>query len=122
MNLYICYQKLYDLTIRQRDSLDQDDFDSLLIILEEKQKLIEEIEQYNIEEYIKRQSKPAEMLDNIKKLLKKIKELEKENENELRKKQSDLLLKINCLNKNQKGRKGYQGNMKYDAKFIDKKG
>ena len=121
MDLYGYYQKLYSLTKKQRECIEKDNYDQLLKVLEQKQELINEIDDMEPGEYLKEQDNPEEVLTQLQELMQNIKDLEDKNEKKLREKKDKLSEKMKDFNTKQKGREGYKSEKNYEAKFIDKK-
>ena len=119
MNLYKYYQKLYKLTNKQRKCIEEDNYDQLLKVLEEKQEYIDDIDDLDPEGYLREQDHPEKALNKLQELMEKIKNLEDENEKLLSKKKDKLSDKMKDFNIKQKGREGYKSNKNYEAKFID---
>ncbi len=116
------YEKIYELTVEQKKVIKEDDYIALLKVLEEKQFLIEEIDKIDSESYKKEQDDPDSYLEKLKSTLKKAKELEDENAKMIEERHVVMKNKLKDVNTRQKSRKGYQGSIKYEAKFLDKKG
>lgn len=122
LNLYDYYKKYYELTKQQKEAIKDNNIDKLNEIIVAKQKIIQNInENSGIEDYVEKQDKPKEAFIELKKLLKKTQQLEKENTEKLNDAKSKIQANMNELNKKVKSRKGYLAQDKYEAKFIDKK-
>lgn len=122
LNLYDYYKKYYELTKQQKEAIKDNNIDKLNEIIVAKQKIIQDInENSGIEDYVEKQDKPKEAFIELKKLLKKTQQLEKENTEKLNDAKSKIQANMNELNKKVKSRKGYLAQDKYEAKFIDKK-
>ena len=67
------YANLYSLTKKQRKCIENDDYDSLMKVLEEKNDIIEKIEKIDLENYIKNAESPKEKYNELKELMEKIK-------------------------------------------------
>lgn len=115
------YEQLYVLSKEQERLLTERNYDGLLKNLENKQKLIDKINQIDIEMYLNERNDAKEILKKLKRLMEKIKELDEMNSTELRKQYNMLGNKIKTLNKREKIRQGYMTGLNYEAKFIDKK-
>ena len=115
------YRDLYDFTKKQKELIDEGDFDKLFKVLQEKDKLIEQIDKRDLKSYLKGEKKPERVYKTIQDLMKKTKELEDENIAELQEKSSDIKAKMQELSQKENRRKGYNQKNSYEAKFIDKK-
>ena len=117
------YQKLLSLTEKQKEKIAEKDYDGLLEVLDNKDEVIDKIENISLEQYIKEQEKPEKKFNNIKETMNEIKELEDKNMEKVQQEQSEIKEKLKDINLKEKSRKGYQNlNSNYDAKFIDEKG
>ncbi|NLM96687.1 MAG: hypothetical protein GX175_03575 [Halanaerobiaceae bacterium] len=121
MNLYENYRKLYDLSLQQKDLIENNDFDQLLNLLARKQEIMEEIDKVDLKEYLQSQREPERALGLLKELVEKLTGIEEENSRLLREKQKKLGDEVEVFNIKQRGSKGYQAANNYEAKFIDKK-
>ena len=120
MNLYDYYEELYELTKKQNEYIADNDYDQLLQILSQKQKIIEKVDKVDPEDYIKNQQNSKRALTQLQELMSKIKEMEDKNEKDIKKNKENLKMKMKDLTLKQKGRAGYKKAKKYEAKFIDK--
>jgi len=122
LDLYDYYKKYYELTKQQKDAIKEKNIDKLNEIISAKQKIIQDINELSsIEKYLEKQDNPKEIFIELKKLLEKIQQLEKENNKNLNDEKYKIQKNITELNKKTKSRKGYLAQEKYEAKFIDQK-
>lgn len=122
MDLYNYYKKYYELTKQQKEAIKENNIEGLNKIIEVKQKIIQDIKECaGIENYVEKQDNPKEAFIELKKLLKKTQQLEKENTEKLNEEKNKVQENMNELNKKVKSRKGYLAQDKYEAKFIDEK-
>ncbi len=121
-NLLELYKKLYNLTEKQKQEIISSNYDKLLQVLDEKQQLMNKINEIDVQGYLQKQDNPPQALQELSSLLSKLKELEDETAVLIKKKYGDMKSKLKEINKRQKSRKGYQASSKFEAKFIDKKG
>ncbi len=122
LDLYDYYKKYYELTKQQKDAIKEKNIDKLNEIISAKQKIIQDINELSsIEKYLEKQDNPKEIFIELKKLLEKIQQLEKENNKNLNDEKNKIQKNITELNKKTKSRKGYLAQEKYEAKFIDQK-
>jgi len=122
LDLYDYYKKYYELTKQQQEAIKVNDIEELNKIIELKHKIIQDINELSsIEDYVKKQDDPKEAFIELKKLLKKTQQLEKENTQKLNDEKNKIQEDMSELNKKVKSRKGYLAQDKYEAKFIDKK-
>ncbi len=116
------YQNLYDLTVKEEQLLNEDNYDQLLKLLSEKDKLIDAIDDINKKTYIKAQPDPAVYLEKVKSIMQKTKELEDKNISKLDGELKEVKGNLKNIRKGKQSRKGYQGAGGFkEAKFIDKK-
>ncbi|MFP4017584.1 MAG: hypothetical protein ACLFUI_11190 [Halanaerobiales bacterium] len=121
MDLVSAYEKLYELTTEQAETIEEKNLDKLKNILDKKRELLEKIEDIDLKKYLLKQENPEDTLDRMKRVLRRTKELETENEENLRNKKEDLAEEMLEFNQKQKSRDGYQPGNKFEAKFIDKR-
>ena len=121
MNLYELYQKLYQLSGQQTEAIKADNYDQLMEYLKEKQEIIDEIDEINLEEYLNKQTNPEQFLQRLQELLLKTQELEAKNQEMIKESQGKLAEEMLDFNKKQISRQGYHHKNGYEAKFIDKK-
>ncbi|MGM0445235.1 MAG: hypothetical protein ACQEQH_02420 [Bacillota bacterium] len=122
MNLYDNYKKYYDLTNKQKECIDENNIEKLNKITEQKRKIIENLNNdIDIKQYLQTVDKPKEKYKKLKKLFKKIIDLEEKNTRGLKAKKQDIINNLNTLDEKTKTRKVYLKNNRYEAKFIDKK-
>ena len=122
LDLYDYYKKYYELTKQQKEVINDNNIEGLNEIISAKQKIIQDINELSgIENYVEKQDDPKEAFIELKKLLKKTQQLEKENNERLNNEKNKIQENVAELNKKVKSRKGYLAQDKYEAKFIDKK-
>lgn len=121
MDLQKLYQKLYKFTKEQEKCIEENEFDELIKVLEKKNEIIDEINKIEIKNYLKSQKKPKKIHENLKNIMKDIKELEEKNEAKLKEKKENLSKEMQSFNKKQKSRDSYTKGSAFEAKFIDKK-
>jgi len=122
LDLINLYKKLNELTGKEEEIITSEDYDELIEVLEEKRKVIEEIDGLDMEEYIKDSDAPGKTYQELKGLITSIKELEDGNIARINEGFGEVKEKMQELYKGQQSKKGYQkaGNFR-EAKFIDKK-
>jgi vacuolar-type H+-ATPase subunit I/STV1 len=115
------YKQLHSITKEQQKLIEKRDFDRLFQVLQDKDELIEQIDQRDLELFLTRQEDPKKVYNKIKEVMIKTKTLEEKNIDNLQEKSSDIKDKMQQLNKKENTRKGYNSPNSYEAKFIDKK-
>jgi hypothetical protein len=127
-DLYQLYKELQKLALAEQELIRDDEYQSLKIKLDEKNKLIKKIDRLDHGHYFKavyeKNSDKAALekkRSEIYQLLKIISELEEKKISLLKQKKNEVKNKILELYNREKSIKGYRKEEKYEAKFFDEK-
>ncbi len=117
------YQELYTLTEKEERLINDEEYEELINLLKEKDKLIQEIEGIDKEEYIKNSTNPEAVYNDLVNLLKTLKTLEDNNITKLNGEIGQVKGQLKSIYKGMKNRQSYQRAASFkEAKFIDKRG
>ncbi|MEC9490824.1 MAG: hypothetical protein UMU04_07720 [Halanaerobiales bacterium] len=126
-DLFELYQTLKSLTKTEADLIEEGDFDNLKEKLDEKNKLIAEIDKIKQKNYFAQlafslsKEELQKKRDDLYQLMQEINKLQSQNMQALEKKKIENKEKMISLYSREKSIKGYLNSDKYEAKFFDQK-
>jgi len=126
-DLFKLYQALKSLTKAESDLIEEGDFNNLKDKLDEKNRLIAEIDKVEQKDYFVHlafslsKEELQQKRDALYQLMQKISKLQSQNMQALEKKKIENKEKMISLYSREKSIKGYLNSDKYEAKFFDEK-
>jgi len=126
-DLFKLYQALKSLTKAESDLIEEGDFNNLKDKLDEKNRLIAEIDKIEQQDYFVQlafslsKEELQKKRDALYQLMQKISKLQTQNMQSLEKKKIENKEKMISLYSREKSIKGYLNSDKYEAKFFDEK-
>ena len=115
------YYKLYEITERQHDHIKEEDMDKLAETIEERAKLIAELDSFDLNDLIAKADDPATAESEFTKILNKLVAIEEKNDKLLAEKHQENLEGLGKI-KQSKKREAEYGIKQEKARVIDSKG